>query len=114
LAAAGIAPDEVVTDDSVLYPRVPGTVWPQDAHPLCHVHETRRLTKAVQEAIRQVRKGATPGATISTDCIRLGGLLHADPPSDDPDDSAVHYCSYTLQAPTIPLHGAPHWQERWA
>ncbi len=87
LAAAGIQPDEVITDGSTLYPRVLTDVWPQAAHQLCLFHETRRLTTAAQEVIRQVRRTLPtppPAATYG-----WGGPLRAQPPSDDPADPAV-------------------------
>jgi len=87
LAASGIQPDEVITDGSTLYPRVLAAVWPQAAHQLCLFHETRRLTTAVQEVIRQVRRALPtppPPATYG-----WGGPLRAQPPSDDPADPAV-------------------------
>jgi len=46
LRDAGIAPAEVVTDGSALYPEVVIRVWPQAAHQLCLFHETRRLLRA--------------------------------------------------------------------
>jgi len=87
LAAAGIQPDEVITDGSTLYPRVLADVWPQAAHQLCLFHETRRLTTATQEVIRQVRRALPtppPAATYG-----WGGPLRAQPPSDDPAEPAV-------------------------
>jgi len=87
LAAAGIQPDEVITDGSTLYPSVLTAVWPQAAHQLCLFHETRRLTTAAQEVIRQVRRTLPtppPAATYG-----WGGPLRAQPPSDNPADLAV-------------------------
>ncbi len=87
LAAAGIQPDEVITDGSTLYPGVLADVWPQAAHHLCLFHETRRLTTAAQEVIRQVRRALPlppPAATYG-----WGGPMRAQPPSDNPADPAV-------------------------
>jgi len=87
LAAVGIQPDEVITDGSTLYPSVLTAVWPQAAHQLCLFHETRRLTTAAQEVIRQVRRTLPtppPAATYG-----WGGPLRAQPPSDNPADPAV-------------------------
>jgi len=87
LAATGIQPDEVITDGSTLYPGVLATVWPQAAHQLCLFHETRRLTTAAQEVIRQVRRALPtppPAATYG-----WGGPLRAQPPSDNQADPAV-------------------------
>ncbi|MBI3942187.1 MAG: hypothetical protein HY326_04170, partial [Chloroflexi bacterium] len=44
LKAAGIAPAEVITDGSSLYPAILRKIWPQAAHQLCLFHETRRVT----------------------------------------------------------------------
>lgn len=52
LKAAGIAPHEVITDGSALYPAVLAKVWPLAAHQLCLFHETRRVTAAVLEVIK--------------------------------------------------------------
>jgi len=56
LKVAGIAPDEVITDGSALYPAVLAKVWPVAAHQLCLFHETRRVTAAVLDVIQAVRK----------------------------------------------------------
>jgi len=56
LAAAGIHPDEVITDGSPLYPGVLAEVWPRAAHQLCLFHETRRVTRAVLSVIERVRR----------------------------------------------------------
>lgn len=84
LQAAGIQPDEVVTDGSALYPSVVTKVWPTVAHQLCLFHETRRVTKAVQEVISTARKSIPtpppgPGRGRS-------GPIRATPPTDDPSD----------------------------
>jgi hypothetical protein len=50
-----VAPEEVITDRSNLYPAVLATVWPRAAHQLCLFHETRRVLRAAQEVIRSVR-----------------------------------------------------------
>ncbi len=87
LAAAGLPPDEVITAGSTLYPSVLTAEWPRAAHQLCLFHETRRLTPAAQEVIRQVRRTRPtppPAATYG-----WGGPLHARPPSDNPADPAV-------------------------
>jgi len=87
LARAGIQPDEVITDGSPLYPGVLATVWPQAAHQLCLFHETRRLTRAAQAVIRQVRRTLPPPPPVVPG---RGGRLGVHPPSDDPDDPALH------------------------
>ena len=87
LAAAGIQPDEVITDGSALYPRVLAAVWPQAAHQLCLFHETRRLTTAAHEAIRQVRRALPVPPPPAASGWR--GPVGVQPPSDDPADPAV-------------------------
>lgn len=89
LAATGLAPDEVITDGSTLYPRVIAQVWPQAAHQLCLFHETRHLTRAAQDAIRQVRKSLPTPPPAPPTSYGWGGPLYAQPPSDDPSDPAV-------------------------
>lgn len=87
LKEAGINPDEVITDGSALYPAVLAKVWPMAAHQLCLFHETRRVTAAVLEVIRAVRKQLPnpppmPGAG-------RGGPLLPHPPTDDLSDPAT-------------------------
>jgi hypothetical protein len=55
LQAAGIQPDEIITDGSSLYPTLLKQLWPSAAHQLCLFHETRRVTAAVQQVYREVR-----------------------------------------------------------
>jgi len=47
LRAAGVDPDEVITDGSPLYPTTLAAVWPTAAHQLCLFHQTRTVTKSV-------------------------------------------------------------------
>lgn len=60
LREVGIAPKQVVTDGSPLYPRPLATVWPQAAHQLCLFHETRVVAKAVRHAVKAVRARLPP------------------------------------------------------
>jgi len=55
LKAGGIAPAQVITDGSALYPTPLAQVWPQAAHQLCLFHETRAVTAAVARVYRSVR-----------------------------------------------------------
>jgi len=100
LKAAGVSPDEVITDGSPLYPSLVAQIWPAAAHQLCLFHETRRVTAAVGEVYRAVRKtlprppaawtddapqgrGARPRGSV------LGGRPRTRPPdpeSADPRD----------------------------
>ena len=84
LQQAGIAPAQVITDGSSLYPSVLAKLWPAAAHQLCLFHETRHVTRAALELIQAVRRSlpkppAKPGRG-------WGGRLRASPPSDNPDE----------------------------
>ena len=52
LRSAGVNPDEVITDDSRLYPAVLADVWPMAMHQLCLFHATRRVVRAVSDVIK--------------------------------------------------------------
>lgn len=84
LRDAAIAPVEVVTDGSALYPEVVAKVWPQDAHQLCLFRETRRLLCAAMAITPEVRAALpTPPRRPN----RGGALLRrADPHAPSPDD----------------------------
>ena len=61
LRDVGITPDEVITDDSRLYPSVLAEVWPTAMHQLCLFHATRRVVRAVSGVVKVVRRAlATP------------------------------------------------------
>lgn len=84
LRAAGIQPDQVITDGSSLYPTVLTKIWPTAAHQLCLFHETRHVTRAVLEVIQSVRRSLpTPPPKPGR---RWGGRLLPSPPTDDPAD----------------------------
>ena len=84
LRAAGIQPDQIITDGSSLYPTVLTKIWPTAAHQLCLFHETRHVTRAVLEVIQSVRRTLpTPPPKPGR---RWGGRLRASPPTDNPDD----------------------------
>lgn len=87
LEAIGIVPDQVITDGSSLYPSLLAEVWPTAAHQLCLFHETRRVTAAVDEVARAVRKALPkpPPATRAT----LGGRPRAITPPTDASDTAT-------------------------
>jgi hypothetical protein len=55
LEQMGIEPEQVITDGSSLYPEILSKVWPRAAHQLCLFHETRRVTNAVLEVVKNVR-----------------------------------------------------------
>ena len=106
LKVAGIAPDEVITDGSALYPAVLAKVWPVAAHQLCLFHETRRVTAAVLEVIQAVRK-QLPSPPPSPGVGR-GGPLRPQPPSADPTDPATqrwHWRHAARRAGIAEMHG---------
>lgn len=65
LRAAGIQPDQVITDGSSLYPSLLKQIWPAAAHQLCLFHETRHVTDAVQQVVRSVR-ASLPKLALAT------------------------------------------------
>jgi transposase-like protein len=87
LVAAGIDPDQVITDGSALYPSLLAEVWPRAAHQLCLFHETRRVTTAAAEVIRAVRKALPkpPPETRRT----LGGRPRRRPPGPEATGAAA-------------------------
>lgn len=88
LRAAGISPAEVITDGSSLYPAVLAQIWPTAAHQLCLFHETRRLTKAVDQVLSQVRASLpTPPSTARP--TELRGRPRKQPPAAEATDAAA-------------------------
>jgi hypothetical protein len=90
LQAAGLEPDEVITDDSRLYPSVLAEVWPQAVHQLCLFHATRRVVHAVNDAVKQVRRSLPTPPPASRPTL-LGSLRRTPPAADqhDADSSAI-------------------------
>jgi hypothetical protein len=84
LKAAGVEPNEVITDDSTLYPTVLAEIWPTAAHQLCLFHATRRVVEAVNDIVKHVRR------TIPTPPPAKGPSLHGRlrqrPPTADQHD----------------------------
>ncbi len=74
LQQAGIAPQQVITDGSALYPGVVEQVWPMAVHQLCLFHETRRVTDAVAQVLKTVR------ASVPKPSARGKGGLKGRPP----------------------------------
>jgi hypothetical protein len=81
LRAAVVHPDEVITDDSRLYPSVLAEVWPTANHQLCLFHATRRVVRAVSDAVKQVRRALPPPPPASMPTLL--GRLGETPPADD-------------------------------
>jgi hypothetical protein len=90
LRAAGISPAQVVTDGAALYPSLLAEVWPTAAQQLCLFHESRRVTTAVNEVLKAVRRRlpTPPPATRAT----LGGRPRLiTPPADATDHPIVRW-----------------------
>jgi transposase-like protein len=89
LRAAGIDPDEIVTDGSPLYPTALAQVWPAAAHQLCLFHETRRVTSAAGQIIKEVRAAlpAQPARRAS----ELRGRPRVCPPAAVEQDAAAQH-----------------------
>lgn len=109
LRAAGIQPDQVITDGSSLYPTVLTKIWPTAAHQLCLFHETRHVTRAVLEVIQAVRR--TLPAPPPKPGRRWGGRLRTSPPTDDPNDPDYQHWQLrqaTRQAGIAQVHALAH------
>jgi hypothetical protein len=87
LKDAGIDPDQVITDGAAIYPPVLAEVWPLAAHQLCLFHETRRVTAAVLDVAKAVRKSIpTPPSPAR---LRLGGRPKKIEPLVEDADAAA-------------------------
>ncbi|HET9015696.1 MAG TPA: helix-turn-helix domain-containing protein [Thermomicrobiaceae bacterium] len=87
LREAGIAPDEVITDGAPRYPGALAQVWPAAEHQLCLFHETRRVTSAVGQLIKEVLR-AMP-VQPSRRASELRGRPRACPPAEVERDPAA-------------------------
>ena len=90
LRAAGVTPDEVITDDSRLYPAVLAEVWPMAVHQLCLFHATRRVVRAVSDVVKQVRRTLPTPPPASAPTL-LGRLREAPPAADQHDADSERY-----------------------
>jgi hypothetical protein len=99
LRAVGLKPDEVITDDSRLYPSVLADVWPTARHQLCLFHATRRVVRAVSEVVKHVRRTlpVPPPASKPT----LLGTLRQTPPAADQHDPASERYRWRLARRTL-------------
>ena len=99
LKAAGVDPDEVITDDSRLYPAVLNEIWPTAMHQLCLFHATRRTVRAVSDVVKQVRRSVPkpPPASAPT----LLGRLRDAPPGDDQHDADAERYRWRLARRTL-------------
>lgn len=103
LRSAGVKPDEVITDDSRLYPAVLADVWPTAMHQLCLFHATRRVVRAVSDVIKQVRRTlpTPPPASAPT----LLGRLRDKPPAADQQDPDSERYRWRLARRTLGIAG---------
>jgi hypothetical protein len=85
LRAVGVHPDEVITDDSPLYPAALAEIWPVAVHQLCLFHAARRVVRAVSDVVKQIRRSipAPPPASLPS----LHGRLREKPPAADQRDA---------------------------
>jgi transposase-like protein len=56
LRSIGINPQQIVTDESALYPTAIREVWPLAAHQLCLFHVSKKLSKVAKKAIQNLKK----------------------------------------------------------
>jgi hypothetical protein len=86
LRTAGVQPDEVITDDSPLYPSALAEIWPLAMHQLCLFHATRRVVRAVREVVKQIRRSIPlpPPASLPS----LHGRLRDTAPAVNEQDAA--------------------------
>jgi hypothetical protein len=97
LQAAGMSPEEVITDGSALYPAVLAEIWPTAAHQLCLFHETRHITKAAAALLSLARR-ALPVPPPRPRRGR-GGPLSPVPPTPHRDDPATGAVASAASAP---------------
>ncbi len=99
LRTAGLTPDQVITDDSRLYPSVLADTWPTAMHQLCLFHATRRVVHAVNDVVRQVRRSlpTPPPASRPT----LLGTLRRTPPAPDQHDADSERYRWRLARRTL-------------
>jgi hypothetical protein len=87
LRDAGIAPAEVITDDSTLYPAVLAEIWPAAAHQLCLFHATRRVVEAANDVVKHVRRRLPSPPPVKG--FSLGSRQRQTPPRPDQHDAAA-------------------------
>jgi transposase len=105
LRAAGIDPDEVVTDGSPIYPKALKEVWPTAVHQLCLFHESRLVTAEIYKALMALRK-SVPKPPPVTQRVSLRGLPRKYPL---PEKLAAHRAAiarvYALDEQGISIRG---------
>ena len=90
LRTAGLTPDQVITDDSRLYPSVLADTWPTAMHQLCSFHATRRVVHAVNDVVKQVRRSLPPPPPASRPTL-LGTLRRTPQAPDQHDADSERY-----------------------
>jgi hypothetical protein len=90
LQTAGVHPDQVITDDSRLYPSVLKEIWHTASHQLCLFHATRRVVRAVSDVVKQVRRSLPTPPPVSKPTL-LGRLRDTPPAADQHDPDAERY-----------------------
>jgi hypothetical protein len=90
LRAAGIQPDEVITDDSRLYPSALAEIWPTAVHQLCLFHATRRVVRAVNDVVKQIRRSIPMPPPTSLPSL-LGRFRETPPAADQHDPDSERY-----------------------
>jgi hypothetical protein len=90
LRRAGVQPDEVITDDSRLYPAVLKELWHAASHQLCLFHATRRVVRAVSDVVKKVRRALPTPPPVSKPTF-LGRLRETPPAADQHDPDAERY-----------------------
>src|SRR5262249_54298917 len=99
LRAAGIAPDQVVTDASPLHPAALRAVWPAPAPQPCLFHGTRPVVHAVPQVVQEARAALPKAPRIQ----RPMGRFRAEPPPT-PDCAGDAYDRRTRVALVRRLH----------
>jgi hypothetical protein len=90
LRAAGVQPNEVITDDSRLYPSALAEIWPAAVHQLCLFHATRRVVRAVNDVVKQIRR-SIPVAPPASSPSLLGRFRDTPPSADQLDADSERY-----------------------
>jgi hypothetical protein len=90
LRTVGITPDQVITDDSRLYPSVLADTWPTAMHQLCLFHATRRVVHAVNDVVKHVRRSLPTPPPASRPTL-LGSLRRTPPAADQHDADSEPY-----------------------
>jgi hypothetical protein len=106
LRAAGIDPDEVVTDGSPIYPKALKGVWPTAAHQLCLFHESRLVTAEIYKAVMALRKSIPKPPPVVSWGVNLRGLPRKYPL---PEKLAAHRAAiarvYALHEQGVSIRG---------